>query len=75
MNSPRLSYDEWQLADNTTLMGWVNGVEFFDISLSPEGALELRINNVAEGTTLYLGDHISVGRAIVYARKYLDSVC
>ncbi len=71
-HAPRLAYNDWQVIDPTTLMVWIDDIQFFDIS-SPGNSVELRINNVVDGTALYLGDSETVGRAIVRARKYLKA--
>ena len=70
-HAPKLSYEQWQVVDKTTLLVWIDDTQFFDIS--PAGnSLELRLNNAVDGSVLYLGDCISVGHAIVRARRHLE---
>ena len=72
-NSIPLAYNQWYIADNDTLVAWLDGVVFFDIRPAESGdTLELRINDAARCSTCYLGDYDSVGQAIVWARRYLE---
>ena len=70
-HAPKLSYEQWQVVGKENLIVWINDSEFFDIS--PAGnSIELRLNNCVDGSVLYLGDCISVGHAIVRARRHLE---
>lgn len=78
-HAPKLAYNDWQVIGTTTLLAWVDDTQFYDIRPGGKSentdsvSLELRFNNVADGSVLYLGDCATVGTAIVRARKHLES--
>jgi hypothetical protein len=53
------------------LVAWFSDTEFFDISAAPEAGYELRLNDAAEGSTIYLGDSDTISQAQERARAYL----
>jgi hypothetical protein len=76
-NTPQLGPADW-IVTGREIIAWINDTEFFDISgsvnvIDNSQRFELRINNAAAATTLYLGESASVQEAIGWASRHLSS--
>lgn len=61
---------EW-IVTGHELISWINDLEFFDITFTPDSeTFALRINHLGTATTVYLGESSSVNEAIAYAARH-----
>lgn len=77
-NTPQLRPADW-IVTGREIIAWVNDIEFFDITgsvnvIDNSQRFDLRLNNAAAATTIYMGESASVQEAMNWANRDLGGV-